>query len=215
LVSRGAARRLPRAPRRTRNLDRRNTPAPRPRWQPGRKDGDSGRAVRAEPHRGDNRQSIGTRNRLARRPGDSPGVWREPHRCSRFLGPPGMGRLEGIRVLVTRPRPRAAELCALLEAEGAEVTVTPLLEIMAPEDDRALRAAAQSVSRYAWVLFASPSAVEAFAEATRAAGTFAPPPPSKNALPGPETTQAARPLSLPIALGTDENTPPPLFPPPP
>lgn len=117
-----------------------------------------------------------------------------------------MGRLEGIRVLVTRPRPRAAELCALLEAEGAEVTVTPLLEIMAPEDDRALRAAAQSVSRYAWVVFASPSAVEAFAEATRAAGTLALLRHSKIAVVGPKTAQAARQLSLPIAREAEKST---------
>jgi uroporphyrinogen-III synthase len=117
-----------------------------------------------------------------------------------------MGRLEGIRVLVTRPRPRAAELCALLEAEGAEVTATPLLQIMAPEDDRPLREAAQNVSRYAWVVFASPSAVEAFAEATRAAGTFPLLQQSNLAVVGPKTAQAARELSLPIAQEAQKST---------
>src|SRR5262249_23437270 len=83
-----------------------------------------------------------------------------------------MGRLQGVRALVTRPRSRAEELCALLEAEGAEVLVAPMLEILPPSDDRPLREAAQGIGGYSWVLFASPSAVEALVQATRAAGTF-------------------------------------------
>src|SRR5215831_17800800 len=54
-----------------------------------------------------------------------------------------MGRLQGVRALVTRPRSRAEELCALLEAEGAEVLVAPMLEILPPSDDRPLRDAAR------------------------------------------------------------------------
>ena len=80
-------------------------------------------------------------------------------------------RLEGIRVLVTRPRERVQALCFLLEDEGAEVLSLPLLELKPPDDLRPLAAAAERVQRYRWILFASPSAVEAFAEALRAAGT--------------------------------------------
>ncbi|PTL77419.1 uroporphyrinogen-III synthase [Vitiosangium sp. GDMCC 1.1324] len=80
-------------------------------------------------------------------------------------------RLEGIRVLVTRPRERSEELCFLLEDEGAEVLHVPLLELLPPENPRPLMAAAESIQRYKWVVFASPSAVESLMEALREAGT--------------------------------------------
>jgi uroporphyrinogen-III synthase len=70
-------------------------------------------------------------------------------------------RLEGCRVLVTRPRARAEELCFLLEDEGAEVVVLPLLELEPPSDTRALRAAAETLGRFTWVAFASAAGVEA------------------------------------------------------
>lgn len=82
------------------------------------------------------------------------------------------GRLEGVRVLCTRPRERSEELCFLLEDEGAEVLALPLLELLPPEDERPLRSAAEMLTRYAWVCFASPSAVQAFHEAAREAGTL-------------------------------------------
>jgi len=81
-------------------------------------------------------------------------------------------RLEGIRVVVTRPRDRAEALCFLLEDEGAEVISIPVLELKPPEDPRPLLAAAEGIQRYRWVVFASPSAVEAFADALREAGTL-------------------------------------------
>lgn len=106
--------------------------------------------------------------------------------------------MQGIRVLVTRPRLRAEELCGMLEKEGAEVIVAPLLEITAPEDDRPLREAAQNVGRFAWVLFSSPSAVEAFAQATLAAGTQSILRNSKIAVVGPKTARAALDCNLPV-----------------
>src|SRR5215471_7776320 len=109
-----------------------------------------------------------------------------------------MGRLLGVRALVTRPRLRAKELCELLEAEGAEVLVAPMLEILPPSDDGPLREAAQGIGRYSWVLFASPSAVAAFVEATRAVGTFA-------AL-GSRTAAAARGFGLKIARQAEVST---------
>ncbi len=117
-----------------------------------------------------------------------------------------MGRLEGIRALVTRPRSRAQELCALLEAEGAEVLATAMLEILPPSDDGSLRQAAEEIGRYAWVIFASPSAVEALAEATRAAGTFSVLAKAKIAVVGPRTARAARELNLPIARQAEAST---------
>ncbi len=117
-----------------------------------------------------------------------------------------MGHLRGVRALVTRPRSRAEELCALLEAEGAEVLAAPMLEILPPSDDGPLRQAAQEIGRYRWVLFASPSAVEALVEATRAAGTFAALQRSKIGAVGPKTAEAARRLGLSIARQAEVST---------
>lgn len=81
-------------------------------------------------------------------------------------------RLTHVRVLVTRPRERAQELCYLLEDEGAQVVPLPLLELHPPSDPRPLQAAAEALHRYEWILFASPSAVDALLDAARQAGTF-------------------------------------------
>jgi len=83
-----------------------------------------------------------------------------------------MGRLEECRVLVTRPRGRAEELCRLLEAEGAEVVSLPLLELLPPENPEPLRRAAQQIHRFRWIAFSSPAAVEGLVEAAREAGTL-------------------------------------------
>lgn len=100
--------------------------------------------------------------------------------------------LEGVRVLVTRPRERAEELCFLLEDEGADVLSLPLLELIPPEDPRPLRAAAERIQRYHWIVFASPSAVQALVEAVREAGAnehlFRP----HIAAVGPQTAHAVR-----------------------
>lgn len=82
------------------------------------------------------------------------------------------GRLESVRVLVTRPRERAEALCFLLEDEGAEVLSVPMIELLPPADPRPLHAAAEHVSRYAFLALASESAVHALAEACRLAGTL-------------------------------------------
>lgn len=80
-------------------------------------------------------------------------------------------RLDGVRVLLTRPRGRNEELAFLLEDEGAEVEALPMLELLPPSDTRPLAAAAEHVSRYRWILFTSPAAAESFHEALREAGT--------------------------------------------
>lgn len=109
------------------------------------------------------------------------------------------GRLAGIRALVTRPRERAEELCFLLEDEGAEVISLPLLELLPPEDPRPLRSAAEHVQRYAWIAFASPSAVQALVEATREAGTSRLLPRVRLAAVGPKTADALRSHGLEVA----------------
>jgi uroporphyrinogen-III synthase len=115
-------------------------------------------------------------------------------------------RLEGKRVLVTRPKERVEELCFLLEDEGAEVLSLPLLELRPPEDPRPLIAAAESIQRYRWVVFASPSAVEALMEALREAGTADRLDHVRVAAVGPRTARAAESYGLKVAAEPSEST---------
>jgi uroporphyrinogen-III synthase len=115
-------------------------------------------------------------------------------------------RLEGIRVLVTRPRDRSEELCFLLEDEGAEVLHVPLLELLPPEDPRPLMAAAESIQRYKWVVLASPSAVEALMEALREAGTMEHLSRTRIAVVGPRTARAVEGYGLKVAAEPPEGT---------
>lgn len=69
--------------------------------------------------------------------------------------------LEGVGVLVTRPRPQVETLVAGLEALGAEVHVHPVIEIVPPEDDAPLRAALADLDGFDWIVLTSTNAVEA------------------------------------------------------
>jgi uroporphyrinogen-III synthase len=115
-------------------------------------------------------------------------------------------RLEGKRVLVTRPKERVEELCFLLEDEGAEVLSLPLLELRPPEDSRPLAAAAESIQRYRWVVFSSPSAVEALMEALREAGTVDRMSHVRVAAVGPRTARTAEGYGLKVAAEPAEAT---------
>jgi uroporphyrinogen-III synthase len=115
-------------------------------------------------------------------------------------------RLEGKRVLVTRPKERVEELCFLLEDEGAEVVSLPLLELRPPEDGRPLAAAAESIQRYRWVVFASASAVDALMEALREAGTVARMGVVRVAAVGPRTARTAESYGLKVAVEPAEAT---------
>ncbi|HEX8435000.1 uroporphyrinogen-III synthase [Archangium sp.] len=115
-------------------------------------------------------------------------------------------RLEGIRVLVTRPRERSEELCFLLEDEGAEVVHVPLLELRPPEDPRPLMAAAESIQRYTWVVFASASAVDALMEALREAGMTEWLSRVRIAAVGPRTARTVEGYGLTVAAEPPEGT---------
>ncbi len=114
-------------------------------------------------------------------------------------------RLQGLRILVTRPRQRSEELCFLLEEEGAEVVALPMLELEPPSDARALRAAAETLGRFSWVAFASPAGVEALSEAARVAGTSAALQRLKVAVVGAGTARAAQAAGLQVHF-TPEGT---------
>ena len=70
--------------------------------------------------------------------------------------------LFGTRVLVTRPQGQAAELVDQLEAMGAEVVEAPMLRIEPPEDYAPLDDACANVGHFAWIVFSSTNAVDAF-----------------------------------------------------
>ena len=83
--------------------------------------------------------------------------------------------LFGRRVVVTRAKAQAGGLADLLRAAGAEVTTIPTIEVVDPPDGgAALATAAESVSRYDWVVLTSPNAaarfVRAVGDARRLAG---------------------------------------------
>ena len=120
-------------------------------------------------------------------------------------------RLKGVRVLVTRPRERSAELCFLLEDEGADVLSLPLLELVPPEDPRPLRAAAERVGRWQWIVFASPSGVQSLVEAVREAGASDVLYRARIAAVGPKTAQTVRSYGLPVTAQPAEGTGAALF----
>ena len=68
-------------------------------------------------------------------------------------------RLQGIRVLVTRPTQQAAGFSAAIEAEAGAVVQLPALEIQ-PNDDALAHARCGAASDYDWVIFISQNAVQ-------------------------------------------------------
>jgi uroporphyrinogen III methyltransferase/synthase len=81
-----------------------------------------------------------------------------------------MNPLAGKRVLVTRPRAQAADLCEKLSALEMQPILFPTIEVVPPEDDTALDEAVAQVGRFDWVIFTSVNGVHAFMERLRAAG---------------------------------------------
>jgi uroporphyrinogen-III synthase len=67
--------------------------------------------------------------------------------------------LDGVRVLVTRPRDQAEGLALRIEQEGGEVVRFPVIEITAPRDTRALHAIIDRLDEFALAIFISPNAV--------------------------------------------------------
>ncbi len=91
------------------------------------------------------------------------------------------------RVVVTRPRERQQNLARALAAHGLSPVALPLIEVVPPADDAALRRAAGSREPRIW-LFTSAAAVRPFVERWRAAG--APARPSRLVAVGRRTAEA-------------------------
>jgi len=67
--------------------------------------------------------------------------------------------LHGRRIVITRPREKAAEFAAELEALGAKPVILPTIETIAPEDTSGLDHALHNLIVYDWLVFTSANAV--------------------------------------------------------
>jgi len=72
------------------------------------------------------------------------------------------GALRNLRVLVTRPRDQADDLCSMLAAEGAVPLVVPMIRVSPVSDTTVLDAAIARLEEYRWLIFASANGVEYF-----------------------------------------------------
>jgi len=70
--------------------------------------------------------------------------------------------LFGRRIVVTRARAQASELCQQLEALGAEVVEMPTIRIEPPADWGPLDQAIEQLHTFHWVLFTSVNGVDGF-----------------------------------------------------
>ena len=82
----------------------------------------------------------------------------------------GRGALEGLRVMVTRPRSQAAGLCGLLAQEGAIPVEVPAVAIEPLPDLASLDAALERLADYRWVVFTSANAVRVVLDRIRRLG---------------------------------------------
>ena len=69
------------------------------------------------------------------------------------------GALQGVRVLVTRPRDQAEKLAILIEGEGGDAIRFPAIEIAEPKDTQALLAVIDRLGQFDLAIFISPNAV--------------------------------------------------------
>lgn len=70
--------------------------------------------------------------------------------------------LAGKRILVTRPHAQAPELAERLDALGAESIEAPAIRIVPPDDMQPLDDACAAAASFAWIVFTSANAVDAF-----------------------------------------------------
>lgn len=73
--------------------------------------------------------------------------------------------LVGQRIVVTRTREQASELCAQLAEMGADVLELPTIRISDPTDKRDFAEAVVDAPHYDWLIFSSPNGVRRFFQA--------------------------------------------------
>ncbi len=114
-----------------------------------------------------------------------------------------MNSLAGKRVLVTRPRAQAVELCSKLTALGATPIVFPTIEIAPLDDYTALDGAIRQLAQYQWIIFTSVNGVKAFWDRLDAVGAGIPPMTRVAAI-GPATASALQAHDVTVTLVPDE-----------
>ena len=114
-----------------------------------------------------------------------------------------MKPLAGKRILVTRPRAQAAELCDKLTAQGATPIVFPTIEIAPPDDYGALDRAIRHLAQYQWITFTSVNGVKSFWERLDVVGAGLAPVQRIAAI-GPATASALQAHDVTVTLIPDE-----------
>ena len=118
-----------------------------------------------------------------------------------------MKPLAGKRILVTRPRAQAAELCDKLSAQGAIPIVFPTIEIAPLEDTTLLDRAIRQLAQYQWIIFTSVNGVKAFWDCLDLGGfqnLRGLPPTLRIAAIGPATASALQAHDVAVTLIPDE-----------
>ncbi len=111
--------------------------------------------------------------------------------------------LKNKRILVTRPRAQAAELCDKLAAQGAMSIVFPTIEIAPLADYTALDRAIRQLAQYQWLIFTSVNGVKAFWDRLDVVGAGLSPTQRVAAI-GPATASALQRHDVNVTLIPDE-----------
>jgi uroporphyrinogen III methyltransferase/synthase len=106
--------------------------------------------------------------------------------------------LFGRRVLVTRSAEQAAPLVESLAAVGAQARVVPMIQLLPPDDTRALDAALDDLAGYDVLLLTSANAVRFLAERARVRDIALAVPGLEVVCVGPRTAEAALRAGLPV-----------------
>jgi len=111
--------------------------------------------------------------------------------------------LENKRILITRPRAQAADLCDKLTALGAVSIGFPTIEIAPLTDTACLDDAIRQLDQYQWIIFTSVNGVTAFWERLDIVGANLLPTQHIAAI-GPATAQALESRGITVTLIPDE-----------
>ena len=103
-----------------------------------------------------------------------------------------------MRVLVTRPRQKAAEFAAVLHRIGAEAIILPTIEIEPVPDPTLLDRALTKLDCYDWLVFTSANAVEVVAGRLTALGVNLAPGKPRIAAVGSQTATCLQDRGLPL-----------------
>ncbi len=112
--------------------------------------------------------------------------------------------LQGVRVLVTRPEARAAEVQRLLESLGAEVTAGATIAFEPPADLEPAERAVDEIDAFGWLIFTSATGVRFFFEMLERRGREPSAVTAQVAVVGPTTEREVTRRGLAVAFVADE-----------